>query len=88
MGITSPQMEELAEFIRKCEKSQPTLGKAVLTKLAAAKLKMACLVLRSQRMEPTLDNIASILGPDFGSVIPVIKQVKDEMGADGPVLPK
>lgn len=85
MGISELEAKALAESIRQME-ALGSSGKASQNKLAEAKLKLACYVLKTQGMKPTLDNLASILGPDFKDALPLMADVKKELGADGPVL--
>lgn len=86
MGLTSAEVKELTDFIKKCETSSVVLGKSTKNKLAVARLKVGCWICKSQGMPPSLENLASILGPDFKDTIPFINEVKKELGADGPMI--
>ncbi len=86
MGISALEAKALAELIRQSEITGGGQSQGSQTKLAAAKVKLACYVLKTQGMQPTLDNIASILGPDFKDALGVMLEVKQELGGDGPIL--
>lgn len=86
MSLKTLNIRELASFIKQCETTGAKLNRQSREKLGKARLKMACWVCKTEGIEPTLDNIAGILGTEFKTVVPFISEIKIELGADGPKI--
>ena len=73
-------IQEMAKAVRKYENSRLGRNGSADSKIAKYRLKIAMWVCNHERLEPNLENLVAILGPNFKSSVPYLDEVKKEMG--------
>ena len=74
-----PAIQEMANAVRRFESSRGS-SHADATKISKYRMQIAVWVCRQERLEPNLENLVAILGPDFRASLQFLDDVKKEMG--------
>lgn len=73
-------IQEMASAVRKFENSRMGRNGNVDVRIAKFRLKIALWVCSHEHLEPNLENLVAILGPNFRSSAPYFEDVKKELG--------
>ena len=73
-------IQEMANMVRKFENSRLGRNGTTDSKIAKYRLKIAIWVCNHEHLEPDLENLVAILGPNFKESAPYLDEVKKEMG--------
>ncbi len=84
-GVMPPYVQHYVESIRKLQ-GLPNATSSDQGKLNTLRLKLACWLCRSEGLDPTPDNLRSVLGPHASEAMTKLQQVAKEMGPSGPIL--
>lgn len=74
-----PAIQSMAAAVRRFENSGGS-SHAEANKISKYRMQIAVWVCKQERLEPNLENLVAILGPNFRASVQFLDEVKKEMG--------